>query len=252
MPRQARVDIAGSHYVTNRSEAGEKIFKRDEDKREFLSIVCKSCDRYGAKIHAYVLSDCAYHMIVQTSLPNLSLLMRQISATYSIYYNKTMKKKGSIWHDRFSSWVIKEKEDLHILHKYLANLPKTEQLNKNPIEYKYSYLNTIFSHNEGMSCFEKSIKKKKIENFLKGNIGDQDMEALQCFKRLANNGIKSEANVMQKEPLEKIFKKIKSKEKRDKKIKKAFLSGYTQSEIARYIDLSQSSVSKIVNEPDKA
>ena len=49
------------------------------------------------------------------------------------------------------------------------------------------------------------------------------------------------------EPLENFFKKIKSKEKRNKKIKKAFLAGYTQNEIAQFLNLSQSSISKIVN-----
>lgn len=244
MPRQARVDIAGFHYVTNRSGGETKIFKTDEEKAEFLSIVCKSCERYGAKIHAFFISETSYHLIVETDRPNLSLLMRQISAAYSIYHNKKHRKKGTIWHDRFSSWVINGNKEHELIHKYIALMVKT---GKYPKEYQFSYINTIFSEDETIGCFEKSIKKKKLTGFLKGKFEDSDEEALRLFKREANLGKKSETVAGKKEPLEKIFKKIKSKEKRDKKIKKAFSAGFSQNEIARFLNLSQSSVSKIVN-----
>ena len=247
MPREARVDIAGLHYVTNRSQIGKKIFELEMDKRELLSILCKSCDRYEAKIEAFYLSDSAYHLIVHTSKANLSLLMRQVSSAYSIYYNRKEKKRGSIWRDRFSSWVIKEKNDRMLIHKYIALLPKNEKPEKNPFEYEYSYINTLFSNKEDIPCFEKNVKLKKIEHLLSGKFEDSDLIALRGFKRTANKGIKKESTVEERESLEKIFKKIKTKEKRNKKIKKAFHAGYTQNEIAHFLDLSQSSISKIIN-----
>ena len=163
MPRQARVDIAGLHYVTNGSGKGKKIFKHDTDKQEFLGIVCRSCDRYDAKIDAFFISDSDYHLIVRTSKANLSLLMRQISSAYSIYFNKTEKNRGSIWRDRFSSWVIKEKKDWMLIHKFITLQGKTKN---NPKEYQFSYINTIFSNSEDIGCLEKNIKKKKFEAFL--------------------------------------------------------------------------------------
>ena len=115
MPREARVDIAGFHYVANRSEAGKKVFKQDKDKAEFLSILCRSCVRYEAKIDAFFISDSAYHLIIQTTKANLSLLMRQVSSAYALYFNKKSKNSGSIWRDRFFSRVINGKSDHMIL-----------------------------------------------------------------------------------------------------------------------------------------
>lgn len=252
MPRQARVDIAGFHYVTNRADGEKKIFKNGEDVAEFLSIVCRSCERYEAKISAYVVTGSAYHLIVRTSKPNLSLLMRQISSAYSIYFNKMGKRRGSIWRDRFASWVIREKKDLHFIHRYIALIPETEKIVNNYKEYKFSFINTIFSKKINLDCFEKILKKKKLEGLLAETYGEDDRVHLRQFKRTANEGIKKEEKHVEREPLESILKKVKNREKRDKKIKKAFTAGYTQNEIARYLELSQSSISKIVNDIRKA
>ena len=45
-----------------------------------------------------------------------------------------------------------------------------------------------------------------------------------------------------------IFMNINTKEERNRKIKYAFYHGYKQSEISRYLEISSSSVSKIIKE----
>ncbi len=252
MPRQARVDIAGEHYVTNRGSDGAKIFGTDAAKREFLAIVCRSCERYGAAVGAYVISDTAYHMIVKTSSANLSLLMRQISAAYAIYYNKARENRGTIWHDRFSSWVISDKKELLLLYRYLGFLPVIEKFDKNPFEYQYSFITTIFSDNQTLPCQELLLKRKKIASIRKGKFGDEDVAALKAFKKRAREVAPQERKKEKQEPLEAILKKIKTTEKRNKKIRKAFAAGYTQNEIALFLNLSQSSISKIVNASGEA
>lgn len=252
MPRQARIDIAGRHYVFNRSKNNLHLFKSEDDHDAFLMLVCKSCARYHAKILAYVVTKDAYHLIVETTTANLSLLMRQISAGYAIYFNKLRKLQGSIWHDRFSSWVISEKSEMLLVQKYIAHIPTMENLINNPIEYKYSSFFTKIDENRKMDCFMDTLKKKKKENILKGNFDESDQKALKRFKRQRQMFEKETKAAIKKEPLDTLIKKPKSIIKRNKKIKKAFDAGYSQNEIAQFFELSQSSISKIVNASGRA
>ena len=247
MPRQARIDIAGRHYVFNRSKNSLPIFKSENDRDAFLSIVCKSCTRYHAVILAYVVTEDAYHLIIETSRANLSLLMRQVSASYAIYYNKIRQSRGSIWHDRFASWVIHEKKEMLLIQKYFANILVEENLINNSNEYKFSSFFTKLHDIKKPECFAGSLKKKKIENILEGNFDENDKQALKAFKRQKRKAETEQVKLIKKEPLEAIVKKPKSIAKRNKKIMKAFEAGYSQNEIAQFFDLSQSSVSKIVN-----
>lgn len=247
MPRRTRVNVAGKHYVTNSSKNGQKIFGCDEDKDTFLRLLCMACERYQAEMLAYCVTDSEYHLIASLKKQNLSLLMRQVSATYSIFYNRAHNKSGSLWHDRFKSWAISEKNDLSLIRKYIANIPMLKKITNNPKEYKYLSSNTILDNNATLPSFTEKKKSLLSGVVPEGMFDEEDDAAFKQFKRSRDNGETPSKKEKKGERLEKIFKKMKDKNKRNKKIKKAFESGYSQNEIALFLKLSQSTISKIVN-----
>lgn len=91
MARRPRIDDAGFHHIINRGVERKNVFKNADDKNKLLSILCKACILHKSIVHTYCLMDNHYHVLLETSLDNLSLLMRQINANYAIYFNKKYK-----------------------------------------------------------------------------------------------------------------------------------------------------------------
>jgi putative transposase len=252
MPRIARIESAGKHYIFNKSRAGQTIFKLPEQKAAFLDIVCAGCRRYEAHLLAYTVLDGEYHLMVETTKPNLSLLMRQVSAGYAIYFNKTVQKHTPLWHDRFASWVLFEKNDIRFIYRYMAHCPVLNNVVSEPEEYPFSSFTTQLKNKEKPECLVNSLKHKRIDAILKSSFDPDEFAVLKMIKSRARRTEKCVIKPAQKESLEKLFKKIKNREKRNKKILAAFLSGYSQNEIAQFLGLSQSSISKIVNASGRA
>ena len=86
MARRPRLDMAGFHHIINRGVERKNVFKCNDDKHKFLEILCKACKLHKVNIHAYCLMDNHYHILIETSLENLSLFMRQVNSNYAIYF----------------------------------------------------------------------------------------------------------------------------------------------------------------------
>ena len=63
--------------------------------------------------------DNHYHILIETSLENLSLFMRQVNSNYAIYFNKRYKRVGHLWQGRYKSWYIISDDYLYSLFKYI-------------------------------------------------------------------------------------------------------------------------------------
>jgi REP element-mobilizing transposase RayT len=61
MARRPRIDDAGFHHIINRGVERKNVFKNDEDKNKFLSILCKACALHKVIVHTYCLMDNHYN-----------------------------------------------------------------------------------------------------------------------------------------------------------------------------------------------
>jgi REP element-mobilizing transposase RayT len=67
MGRPIRIEYAGALYhVTSRGNERKEIFLDDGDRIKFLEIFEDYHDRYGILVHAYVVMDNHYHVILET------------------------------------------------------------------------------------------------------------------------------------------------------------------------------------------
>ena len=91
MARKPRVNLAGFHHIVNRGVARDNVYKCD-DKEIYLDILCKVSKIYKVIVHDYCLMDNHYHLLIETTSENLSLVMRQINSNYAIYFNRLLPK----------------------------------------------------------------------------------------------------------------------------------------------------------------
>jgi REP element-mobilizing transposase RayT len=104
MPRQARLDYPGAlHHVIGRGIDGLYIFNELRDKREFLHRIKKRLDESSLQIYGWCLMGNHFHLLIQTGKTPLAEFMRSIMTGYAIYYNKSHKRKGYLFQNRYKS-----------------------------------------------------------------------------------------------------------------------------------------------------
>ena len=251
MARRPRVDMAGFHHIVNRGVAKHKVYRCNEDKEKFLEIICKSCDIYKVNVHDYCLMDNHYHLLIETTTDNLSLFMRQINANYAIYFNKKYKRTGHLWQGRYKSWYIIKEDYLYQLFRYIEHNPIKARMSKIIGEYHFTLLATLLNNDQKViKCAEHSKLKKEyhykgIQELLEKPLSKQEQKILELEQK--KKIIKTEHEFRQSKEikLEKHFENTNTIYERNSSILKALEDGYTQAEIARYLNVSSALVSYV-------
>lgn len=128
----------------SRGNRREFVLKSSEDKALFMYSLEEVCSRCGWVVHAYVLMDNHFHLLLETPEPNLSDGMRWLQGTYATRYNRRHQLVGHVWQGRFKSPVISNEGDEHffMVSRYIhlnparAGLLDTRQPRLS--EYKWS------------------------------------------------------------------------------------------------------------------
>lgn len=118
MAREKRkVSASGIYKVTLRAN-DEVIFKDKCDYDEFISL----SDKYfsGEKaVLAYSLDKDGASIIVMTGEESIGSAMKPFLTSYARYYNRTYRRKGKVFYDRYASEPI----DADMLEAAISALP---------------------------------------------------------------------------------------------------------------------------------
>ena len=73
MARPLRIERAGGWYhVTGRGNERRPIFRDNRDRQHFCELLAEWVSRFQVRLHAFVLMNNHYHLLVELSEPNLS------------------------------------------------------------------------------------------------------------------------------------------------------------------------------------
>ena len=107
MARPLRIEYAGAVYhVMARGNQGRAIFRDDRDRRRFLETVGEACAKTGWWIHAYVLMENHYHLLVETPEGNLVAGMKWLQGVYTQRFNGRHGVFGHLFQGRYKAVVI--------------------------------------------------------------------------------------------------------------------------------------------------
>jgi len=111
MPRKPRVEYAGAFYhVMSRGDRGEVIYRDDADRSLFLKTLGEACTRTGWRIHAYVMMNNHYHLLLETPEANLVRGMKWFLSTYTLRYNARHRQRGHVFQGRYKTVMIEPEE----------------------------------------------------------------------------------------------------------------------------------------------
>ena len=109
MARPLRIERAGGRYhVTARGNERRDLFRGDSDRYRFLELLGEMPTLFGTRLHAYVLMDNHFHLLLETPRPNLSRSMQWLGVSYSMWFNRQHRRCGHLFQGRFKALVIED------------------------------------------------------------------------------------------------------------------------------------------------
>lgn len=277
MARPLRVEYPGALYhVIARGNAQQDIFLDTRDRKLFLNWLGDIVKTHNVICHAYCLMDNHFHLLLETVEANLSKAMRDLNGNYSQGFNVVHKRSGHVLQGRYKAFVIEKDPYLLEVARYIVLNPVRAGLVDHPERWKWSsYGATVgltvspewLSTDWLLGTFSRTKKSARAQyrRFVEMGIGGRDPyknaqhgfllgtpEFVHAIWENCTNGsedIKDYPRVQRvvgRPTLAELFQDLKNKSERDKTIVFArFRCGYLVSEIARHIDLDQSTVGKI-------
>lgn len=159
MARQARVkDDFGVFYIYQQGGGCRKLFECNEDRNKFLAILKKAQAKFQFKLHAYcVLTDDAYHLVIDVNGGDLSKIMKSINIAYAMYAHC----EGKLFKDRYKSKLLPNDMELSkIINQIHGNAKESSIWNSycaydsvTPINM--DWLDTLPFKNDEINCIGK-------------------------------------------------------------------------------------------------
>jgi len=285
MSRPLRIEFAGAFYhLTSRGNGRKPIFRNDEDRLSFLEILHKVNQCYHWLCHAYCLMNNHYHLIIETLEGNLSRGMRQLNGVYTMNFNRRHRTVGHIFQGRYKAILVEKESYLLEVCRYVVLNPVRAGLVEKPEGWGWSSY-------RGTAGLVKPHPSLSIDWIL-GQMGKRKREAVRRYRIFVRDGmgegtiwekVKGQSILGEEDFLEQFighvrgYEEIKeiprgqrylgrpglkdlfledmvrSRDMRDEGIAKAVGEwGYSQREVADYLGLHYSTLSRLMKEAEKS
>jgi REP element-mobilizing transposase RayT len=283
MARPLRIEYDGALYhVTSRGNDRKLIFKDDSDRKLFLNTLARVTQRCHWICHVYCLMNNHYHLVIETPDGNLSKGMRQLNGVYTQAFNKRHGRLGHVFQGRFKGILVQK--DTHFLEvcRYVVLNPVRAKTINHPRQWKWSSYRATAGMVEAHGCLtvdeilshfgrRKAVAQEKYCEFVQDGIdapsiwNDLEGQSLLGVEGFAD-GLRHLVTAKQqireipkgqrfagRPILEKLFsQKSRGKTLRDQLIAKAVTHyGYSQMDLASFLGLHYSTISRIVAAIDK-
>lgn len=139
MGRPPRVQFSGAcYFITLQGNNRQDIFMSNQDRRQFLSCLRSCQSRYGLKIYAYCLLPNRAVLLLETSQPNLSLVMQLFCTSYTKHFNSAHDTAGHVFQGRYKALLVDKENLLAEMTRYVHLEPVRAGLRESPWRYPWS------------------------------------------------------------------------------------------------------------------
>jgi putative transposase len=230
--------------------------------------------------HAYCLMDNHYHIMLETPDANLSIGMRQLNGVYTQRYNRRHYRTGHLFEGRFKAILVQKDSYLLELCRYVVLNPVRAGLAEKPELWRWSsyqataglwkeprYLTTDWI----LALFgsKKTVARRQFRKFVQegldretpwGKVRGQILLGEEGFVERFKDLLEDKREVKEiprpqryisRPSLDKILSRQDAKGQRVKGVTAAHMSyGYTMKEIADYLEIHYTTVSKIIGKTE--
>jgi REP-associated tyrosine transposase len=120
MARPLRVAVPGAWYhVIARGIDGRVMFPDEVYYRKFEGLLAILPERFGVRLHTYVLMPNHYHLQIETPRLNLSEAIRWLNLSYVTWFNRKNGRNGPLLQGRFKGVIHDPGESGWVIHEYI-------------------------------------------------------------------------------------------------------------------------------------
>lgn len=121
MARLPRLTLAGyPHHVIQRGNNRQVIFADRQDFEAMLALLAENAQKFRVAVHAYVLMDNHFHLLVTPATDDaLPLMMQAVGRSYVRYFNDRHGRSGTLWEGRYRSTLIETERYLLACMAYI-------------------------------------------------------------------------------------------------------------------------------------
>ena len=171
------------YHVTSRGNLRQNIFFQDADREERLETLSRIKERYGRILHAYVLMNNHYHLLIETPLANLNQLMQNLNTSYTVYVNRKYQRSGHLFQGRYKAIVVDKDNYLLTLSRYIHLNPVRARVAELPEEYQWS------SYKEYIGYISTGLVDIRDTLF---HFSENAKEAMAAYRNFVESGIEED------------------------------------------------------------
>jgi REP element-mobilizing transposase RayT len=150
VPRQPRLQIAGGIYhLGARGVRRSAIYRNAGDYDLFALIFDRVVKRFEWRCHTFCLMPNHYHLLVQTTAPNLSAGMQRLNGLYAQWFNDLYGCTGHAFERRFYSRLVESNYYLFRLARYIVLNPLRAGLCDEPQQWQWSSYRALVGDDRG-------------------------------------------------------------------------------------------------------
>lgn len=253
MPRKARKrSNSGIYHLMLRGVNRQNIFMEDEDRLKFMETFRRYKQVSNYEIYAYCLMNNHVHLLIKENKEPISIIMKRISSSYVLWYNKKYSRCGHLFQERFRSEAVETDAYFLTVLRYIHQNPLKAGITKKSNSFRWSsyheYMEnaSIVDIEFGLNMFsqDKETAKNLFEQYTNEINNDQclddqekplvvtDKEVLEHLKELGILNI-SELHRLDKPERNEFIRKLKK------------MPGVSIRQLARITGISKSMIGRI-------
>jgi REP element-mobilizing transposase RayT len=124
MSRPLRVEREGAlWHVTSRGVERREIFRDRNDRATFIEFLAETVTEAQWRLHAYVLMQNHYHLLVETPKCTLTQGAKLLNESYARHFNWRYERVGHLYQGRFKSICVESDGHLRNMLRYIVLNP---------------------------------------------------------------------------------------------------------------------------------
>lgn len=271
MARPLRINVPGlTYHVTARGTGRMSIYRDDHDRLTFLDRLATVVDDYRLECHAYCLMTNHYHLVVRTRDANLSRALQRLNGRYAQWWNRRHERCGHVFQGRFGAQIVQDDAYLLVACRYVVLNPVRAGMVATPGDWRWS----SYRATAALSPVPRFLSPDGLWRYLSDGpaesavaryrqfvsedgagqsplppspvVGSAEfVERFHAFREAASQEVPRRERLV-RPALDRLFAGAVTRAARDRCAMEAFAVGYRMAEVARFLDVHPSTVSKMI------
>lgn len=208
MARKQRVWWPGaSYHIMSRGNHRLEIFRDDEDRQVYLSMLAQVKAKHPFKLYAYCLMSNHVHFQLETIETDPGKIMKLLNMKYAIFFNKKYRFVGQLMQGRFQAETIEDDRYFLALNRYIHLNPVKAGIVPHPKDYPWSsYKAYVEGIKPSLADIDKILdyftapKISKFEQFTVGGLATDNSSEFSLPKALELDD-DAEEEILDSEPM---------------------------------------------------